>query len=75
MWFTSCYPRSDEISQKSNKLDYILSESVEDKVRTIFDFSLCATPLWAILVIYFRRELKKFFRGLGPSESSVVCCC
>ena len=34
MWFTSCYPRSDEISQKSNKLDYILSESVEDKVRT-----------------------------------------
>jgi len=75
MWFTPCYPRSDEISQKSNKLDYVLSESIQDKVGTIFDFSLCAVPLWAVLVIYFRRGLRKFFRGLGPSESGEAYCC
>jgi len=33
-------PRSDEISQKSKQVNYILSKNIEDGIRMIFGFSL-----------------------------------
>jgi len=39
-----------------------------------FGFSLCAVPLLAILVTYFRSELEKL-SGWKPLESGKVCHC
>ena len=35
----------------------MLSKNMEDKTRTIFDFSLCAVSLPAVLVTYFGSGL------------------
>jgi len=39
----------------------MLSKNMEDRIRMIFGFSLCAASLQVVLVAYFRR-------GLGELE-------
>jgi len=72
MQFTSCYPKSDEASQKFKIVNCTLSENVEDRVRIIFSFSLYAVSLLVALVIYFASGLGEV-NGLGPLEGDEVC--
>ena len=46
-----------DFSSKTNS--FTLSENIEVEVRIIFGFSLYAVSLQVILVIYFKRILKK----------------
>jgi len=41
----------------SKQASYVLSENMEDSVRTTFSFNLYATLLQVVLVAYFRRGL------------------
>ena len=47
---------------------------MEDRVRTTFDFSLCAVSLLVTLVAYFGSELGNLSK-LEPLESGKVCHC
>jgi len=47
---------------------------MEDRVRTIFDFSLYAVLLLIVLVIYFESGLGELNR-LGLLENGKICCC
>ena len=52
----------------------LLSENVENRVRTTFGFSLCAAPLLVTLVVYFGSRLGDLSRlelSLLTSEESV----
>ena len=52
----------------------MLSENIEDRVRTIFDFSLCTVSLLVVLVAYFESGLEKLNR-LRLLENGKICCC
>ena len=47
---------------------------MEDRVKTIFDFSLYVMPLLVTLVTYFRSILSEL-SGSKPLEGSKICCC
>jgi len=53
-------------------LYYIIQEH-RRWVRITFGFSLCAAPLLAILVAYFRSGLGELSE-LEPLESGMMCC-
>ena len=57
-----------------NKLFYVLSKNIKDKVEMIFGFSLYATSLQVILATYFRSRLGKLSK-LGLSEGGKMCYC
>ena len=68
MQFIPYYSKSNKTSQKSKQVSYILFKNIEDRVRIIFGFSLCAIPLQVALNIYFRSELSR----LEPLKDSKV---
>jgi len=52
----------------------MLSKNIEDRVRMTFSFSLYATPLQVVLVIYFGRVFGEL-RELRLLKDGKVCHC